>query len=323
MIDKLDVRIPRRTQFRPEFLPVYAHASKNGLLRPSSYYASVGDFRTYDYPVRLHMYSTYGRKRDNKQSHDHKLELYDTAEMTFDQMVYEIGRVFDCDPLKLEMLRRDVCVDVVGPSLNWFKTHTRVEFKRNSREIGYMYVHEWRGETLNLGEKPNQFRIYNKVAERLNQYRWMVREAKKRGLPIKTFEEIFGHSEHATITRVERQYGGSQCGGNLQSLLKLDRSNPFEPLIFLPSSGWEINPFGMDCTTYWAAQHLQRLNQEHGLQYVRSHMSQIVGSKNIKKTWDRFVPYLLPRDDEVGIDKEILYNLFLKSIMLQLGFVGD
>ncbi len=41
--------------------------------------------------------------------------------MTFDEMLFEIGRVFDCDPLKLEMLRRDVCVDVVGTILNWFK----------------------------------------------------------------------------------------------------------------------------------------------------------------------------------------------------------
>src|SRR5271170_6643087 len=98
MIDKLDVRIPRRTQFRSEFFPVYTHASKNGLLRPSRYYSSVGDFRTYDYPARLHMYAVFGRKRESKHSHDHKLELYDTGEMKFDQMIHEIGTLHHTSP---------------------------------------------------------------------------------------------------------------------------------------------------------------------------------------------------------------------------------
>jgi hypothetical protein len=51
-------------------------------------------------------------------------------------------------------------------------------------------------------------------------------------------------------------------------------------------------------------------------------MSHIVGSKNIKKTWDRYTPYLVPSEDEVGINEEIIYELYLKSIMLQLGFIG-
>ena len=322
MIDKLDLRIPRLTPFRAEFAAAFQHAASNGLLKPSKYYANTADFRSYGYPVRLHMSSEFGRKRDGKYLHDHKLELYDTAEMTFDEMLFEISRVFDCDPLRLEMLRRDVCVDVVGTSLDWFKRHARVEFKRNIREIGYMIVNARRGQTLYLGAKPNQFRIYDKVAERRYQYDWMLREGKRQGLAIKSFEETFGHSEQATITRVERQYGGSQCGGNLKSLLKLDRTNPFEPLIFLKSPGREITPFGMDCTTYWAAQHLQRLAQENGVQHVRSHMSEIVGSKNMKKTWNRYTPYLLPSEDEVGINEQIIYDLFLKLIMLQLGFIG-
>ena len=211
--------------------------------------------------------------------HDHKLELYDTGEMRFDQMIAEIRRVFICDPFRLEMMRRDVCVDVRGISLHWFKTHTRVEYKRNLREIGYMRITKRRGETLYIGEKPNQFRIYDKAAERLYQYAHMCREARKGDIPIASFEEVFGHSESAIITRVERQYGGGRCGGNLRSLLRLDCSNPFEPLKFLTSSGPEISPAGIDSTTYWAAQHLQRMVCENGAQYVRAHMSDLVGSK--------------------------------------------
>ena len=163
MIDKLDVRVPRKTQFTPEFQEVYRHASDKGILRPSNYYAMTGDFRSYGYQIRLHMFARFGRKQNGKGAHDHKLELYDTAEMKFDEMLAEISRVFICEPLDLEMLRRDVCVDVEGISLDWFKTHTRVEFKRNIRDIGYMIVHTRKGETFYLGVKPNQFRFTTRL----------------------------------------------------------------------------------------------------------------------------------------------------------------
>jgi hypothetical protein len=322
-IDKLDVRVPRKTQFTPEFHEVYRHAASQGQLRPSQYYAQTADFRRYGYPIRLHMFSNYGRKINGKSSHDHKLELYDTGEMKFDEMLTEFTRVFICDPLELEMLRRDICVDVVGVSLDWFKIHARIELKRNMREIGYMNVIARKGETFYLGSKPNQFRFYNKVAERLYQYDHMLREAEKIGIPIGSFLEVFGHSESAIITRIERQYGGSQCGGKLRSLQKIDRGNPFEPIKFLKSSGREINPCGMDSTMFWAAQHLQRMVRDNGVQYVRAHMSNLVGSKNVKKTWVRYTPYLLPSEDDVGLDEETIYQLYLKSMMLQMGFCGD
>ena len=118
---------------------------------PSKYYAKTADFRQYGYQVRLHMFSNYGRRLNSKRSHDHKLELYDTAEMTFDDMLAEIKRVFVCEPLDLVMLRRDICVDVVGIGVDWFKTHTRAELKRNIREMGYMNVWKKKGETFDLG----------------------------------------------------------------------------------------------------------------------------------------------------------------------------
>jgi hypothetical protein len=323
MIDKLDVRIPRKTQFTPEFHKAYRHAAENGVLKPSEYYTQTGDFRPYGYPIRLHMFASRGKQRKGNSSRDHKLELYDTAEMTLEEMVAEIRRVFVCDPWELQMMRRDVCVDVVGVSVQWFKAHTRVEFKRNVREIGFMTVDAKRGETYYLGAKPNQFRFYNKVAERLYRYRWMVREGKKQGLAIGAFEKVFGHSEDAIITRIERQYGGSQCSGTLHSLLKMDRGNPFSPLKFLRVSEREISSAGLDSTTYWAALHLQRMVQEIGAQRVRAHMTDLVGSKNVKKTWDKYAPYLLPGDDGPGIDEELLFQLYLNSVMVQLGFAGS
>lgn len=323
MIDKLDTRIPRETPFTPEFQEVYRHASDKGLLMPSKYYAKTADFRPYGYQVRLHMFSNYGRRLDNRRSHDHKLELYDTADMTFDDMLAEIKRVFVCEPLDLVMLRRDICVDVVGTGVDWFKTHTRVELKRNIREMGYMNVWKKKGETFDLGGKPNQISFYDKVAERRHQYEWMLREGERQGLSIRSFQEIFGHSENAVITRIERRYGGCQCGGTLRSLLKIDRTNPFEPIKFLKSSGFTINPCGMDCRTFWAALHLQRLAEENSLQYVRAHMSNVVGSKNIKKTWETYSPYLGSGEYEVGIDEHTLHELFLKGMMKQMGFLGS
>ena len=173
------------------------------------------------------------------------------------------------------------------------------------------------------GGKPNQISFYDKVAERLHQYNWMLREGKKQDLAIRSFQEIFGHSEDAVITRIERRYGGGQCGGTLRSLLKIDRTNPFEPIKFLKSSGLTINPCGMDCTTYWAAQHLQRQVEENSLQFVRAHISHIVGSKNTKRIWDRFSPYLGSDENEARIDEHKLKELFLRGMMKQMGFVGS
>ncbi|RSL17886.1 hypothetical protein EDE15_3435 [Edaphobacter aggregans] len=139
--------------------------------------------------------------------------------------------------------------------------------------------------------------------------------------PRDSFElRVAGRPRHKTGRGVG-QYGGSQCGGTLRSLRKIDRTNPFEPLKFLKSSGAEISPFGLDCTTYWAAQHLQKMARENSTQFVRAHISNIVGSKNVKKTWDRFAPYLC--SGESGIDEQILHQLFLRSMMLQMGFCGD
>jgi hypothetical protein len=74
---------------------------------------------------------------------------------------------------------------------------------------------------------------------------------------------------------------------------------------------------------YWAAQHLQRMTHQNGIQYVRSHMSDLVGSKNIKRAWDRYSSYLCPGENDCIIDEYVLHQLFLKSTMLQMGFCGD
>jgi hypothetical protein len=69
------------------------------------------------------------------------------------------------------------------------------------------------------------------------RFRWIL-DAEIKG-PFPT------HFGNAIITRIERQYGGSMCDGNLRSLLKLDRTNPFEPLKFLSSPGREISPISI------------------------------------------------------------------------------
>jgi formate hydrogenlyase transcriptional activator len=79
--------------------------------------------------------------------------------------------------------------------LDWFKSHGRIERKRNVREIGYMEVIARKGETFYLGAKPNQFRFYNKgcrVPMRPSRFKMM---AIPDGMVVRTpFRKIDGPS---------------------------------------------------------------------------------------------------------------------------------
>jgi len=108
----------------------------------------------------------------------HKLEIYDAGEKTYQEMRSLVGSIFDCSPDRLGLMRVDLCADVHGIDVGWFKRHTIIKSKQTQREFGsvapYQTVRKGKAETLYAGVKPNQFRIYNKSAERLVRWKWFV-----------------------------------------------------------------------------------------------------------------------------------------------------
>lgn len=171
MIDKADLRVPRNVPFTREFQEIY-EASQRGEKRPwssSRYFASTADLRGFGYDVRLHMYSTLTPEPI------HKLEIYDAGDKTLFQMKQLTASIFDVDPEALELMRVDLCADVYGVDVGWFKRHTVVKAKQTNREFGtampYQTLRKGKAETLYAGAKPNQYRFYSKAAERMVRWR--------------------------------------------------------------------------------------------------------------------------------------------------------
>jgi len=64
------------------------------------------------------MYSTMTSESFNK------LEIYDTGDKSLCEMRRLTASIFDVDPDQLGLMRVDLCVDVHGVDVGWFKRHT-------------------------------------------------------------------------------------------------------------------------------------------------------------------------------------------------------
>jgi hypothetical protein len=272
-VDKLDIRISGGTKLmrvvERELLASnssYAYGSPNfnsGApkipIRGTRYYKRIHDLRFYGLSSILHF--------GNRFNGDHKLEIVGTGTMPLSEIVSEIERVFDVDPMEVKIMRIDLAVDVTGYPVDWFRQNARVPRKRHTSEFDRWVGERKRVETLYFGKRPNIFRIYDKTAERRVEYqrlhsRWNV------GEPIATFEERYGQPEDQILTRVERQYGGGRVPKPIGTLGQLHQSanefNPYEPLQFLPITISEefVNELSGDA--YVRGQGVLRLLERHG-----------------------------------------------------------
>lgn len=213
--------------------------------KKTKYFARAGDFSEYDLPVLLHLECEMTKDRM------HKLEILEAGKKTYSEMI-EIGsRIFQGEPESWGLLRVDLTADIEGVPVQWFKDHTYVTSKQTTREIGtikpipYMAIRKGRAETLYAGVKPNQHRIYDKVAEQLQRHnraiQRAVREARQNAavaefapgdrpndgewetftnkieyeepipgrvltMPsVPSFKDVYGYGPEHVLTRVERQ----------------------------------------------------------------------------------------------------------------------
>ena len=175
VIDKVEVRIPARTQFSDTFRHLYAeHSGDVKVFRPSQHYVRAGDLRSLGHPAILHIHCIH-EKHGN-----HKLELVDTGEMKFIDMQKEILRIFDIEPSHLDLMRIDLAADVPGVPVRWFARNARAKWKQWLAQLGeieYAEMGRRKVQTLYFGKRPNCFRIYDKISELRHQYDQMLRKA--------------------------------------------------------------------------------------------------------------------------------------------------
>ena len=184
MIDKLDLRIPQGTIWRPAvacLTSLHPWESYSSRVRPTQHYAGRADLREIGIDALLHLQCKRG-------DHDSKLEILDVGTKTYSEMVQQIESVVEVNPDGLGIMRIDLAADAWDVSVPWLKSHVRFKFKRTEVEYGqlrYRLIGHGEVETILAGSRPNLYRLYNKIKEYLFQFRRMRRKRKLRCGPLR------------------------------------------------------------------------------------------------------------------------------------------
>ena len=111
---------------------MYMRNLRNGRSAPHGhaqrvFWRSRINLRPYGYDVLLHMSSTMMRERFDKLKKSTTRGTRVSLEMR--QLIVSI---FDVNPDPLKLMRVDLCMDIRGVDLGWFKRHTIVRSKQTN-----------------------------------------------------------------------------------------------------------------------------------------------------------------------------------------------
>jgi hypothetical protein len=320
VIDKLDLRIPRRAAFTKKFGCLYSElqALEKGPFRPAKYYEYAGDLREYGFNVRLNLYCQM------EKVGNHKLELIDVGTMSRADICAEVSSIFEINPASLGIMRIDFAVDIPNVPVQWFRETVGVKHKRYRAAVtGQPFYSEMGNgniETLYFGKRPNLIRIYDKKAEYEAQFRKIIRKHSKEGEPL-SFESAMGFSKpDSNLTRVERQFGGRipvelATLGNVCS--KDFDYNPFAILKIidhatLPEQDLNVT-FEAKCTSRF----LRSMAVNDGMQAVRTFISR-ESNGNGSKVWKKYGAFLPSASSECGLNEAGLHTRFAQSLAHQM-----
>jgi len=168
-----------------------------------------------------------------------------------------------------------------------------------------------------LGKRPNLYRIYDKNAQREDEYRQFLRNA-NREAEIPSFQEIYGCSLNSILTRVERQIVGSRVPPQLDTVKKLrfaSSFDPFERLKFVCGSEQEPRPSNYRSDVFQRGLQVRHNILEQGLQRTRYMLNeQSKGNADrILSTLAHFIPA-----GGYRITSEELYARYQESVRRQL-----
>jgi len=318
VIDKLDLRVPKRTGFTAAFDRLYPQlrTMEKGPFRASKYYEFAGNLREFNHDVRLNLFCRM------QKSADHKIELLDVGTKTLTEIIGEVSSIFDVDARSLRIMRVDLAVDVEGVPLSWFREALRVSHKRwRAAVTGDRFYGEMGNrniQTLYYGKRPNLFRVYDKMAEYRAAYQRLKRGRKGQEPP--SFEALYGRGENeSVVTRVERQIGGRipERISTLHDLIEHGRDfEPFQAFHFATGVAeplCDTLPFETRCT----AEHLRNMAAREGMQAVASYIKQWANG-NDAWAWKKYGSYLRALETSCGISSGHLQGLFETSMTEQL-----
>jgi hypothetical protein len=249
VIDKLDVEVPARMPFTPEFHRAFYNPANDKLLRKTTggLYLVTADLRGVGINGRLSVEHKHHKKLGPK------LEIIGAGEMTFSQWAEVHDQIFAGECYDNQILRADLTADVRDVSVWELGRAMTVKFKQTTRQFygddddNARYnltpqimgaVQRLAAETQTYGNKPKQIRIYNKTRHRSDVLlREMHYWQRRRGEELSTFEGAFGYDHRQMITRIERQMGARETRdawgvAALGDIHKLADCDPWERMKF-------------------------------------------------------------------------------------------
>lgn len=323
MIDKLELRLPRLTLFRPpvrEFMLESRHFEHSARTMGSGRYEWVTNLRPVGIDALLH----FGLKRPENDPHEgeHKLELLDTGQKGYSELVAQIEGTIEGPIDDLDLMRIDLCADICEVPVSWFFPRVRVKYKRVAYEIGnlkYQRVGKKGIQTITAGKRPNIVRIYDKVAEYQEQIRRLRRKQRFDADEV-TLKSEFGVSENATITRIERQFGGGRVPYEIDSLGKivhLPEFNPFTNVEIDNGAGAMMPTIKESGINKWLiGTRLREMKEEMGAQQFRRWLGANSGG-NAARYIKRYSGFLQPATDE-RITSDSIFEVYRESVERQL-----
>lgn len=325
MIDKLDLRLPVSaglTRLVSDYTRPSPFAEYSTRVRPAHYYAGRADLRHVGIDALLHLQckSTHG--------HDHKLEILDVGKKSHRDILSLIEKVTPANPQTFGIMRIDLTADVREIPVSWAREHVRFKFKRSQREYGeikFCVIGKSKVETITAGNRPNVFRIYDKVAESKVQFRQLLKKQSKDSEPL-VFEHEFGFREEDTVTRFERQCGGALIPPDLATFGRLQRAvsfNPFNNLEIVGASNLApLIPEQCDGIEYYAALGMQQEQRRLGMQGFRKQLNQQTKG-NGARTMQRYGRFLA-NEGGLSLSAADLFETYKNSTQRQLfGSPGD
>jgi hypothetical protein len=186
--------------------------------RSNLYYRQVVDLRKVaEIDAILHL--------NAKKTGTHKIQIIEAGRKYQGQIADTIAEIVNDHPDLLGVSRVDSCADIVdGPKVSWIAQSVRARSAQWQAELGAVELHDEAGRTMAwsemgkrevqsmyMGKRPNCFRVYNKLAERLHVWKLEKRRHEKQASQIVVDKATEGAPEcrytpHAFWARAMAEY---------------------------------------------------------------------------------------------------------------------
>jgi hypothetical protein len=332
MMDSLSIHAKADTPFAGSFRRLQVAATEPHLrgkvlkIESGRGYQTVWDLRAFGIPLSVSLNNQW-------QDGGGKLTYYETSKLDISAMRDLYYQVFDGEFCAHRVLRIDVNADVSVP-VPWFRQNVYVRSKGYldyQREVYERHVFLRQAETGYAGKKPNQWRIYDKGAER-----WMALKKENNRRDVKDrldddeldalFQELYARHPDEVWTRVERQMGGYDPGKNkihlVDDLQRLPKFDPFSQLVFSEVKQHQRLE-GLPVTWEHHVLAMREMVRVDGLDMAKAYLRCRIGhGPNASRHWKKLEPFLRGICSE-GIDHNTLRAVYVAGIERQLGMAAS